>query len=375
MATTEKIKGTVKFISTSKNKFFPTLKKRVDAHFELNRLSKYGDHALTIKTFILLGVYVLPFFCLLYFQPGWLLALALWSVMGLGIAGLGMNVMHDGNHGSFSSRSSINWLTAHTLNMMGGSTYNWKLQHNILHHTYTNITGMDDDIASKPALRLTPHAKVSRVHRYQWIHGFFLYGLTTLFWVTAKDFIQYARYLKNNVVAASSAARKRWILAKMILLKVVYFTAFFAVPVIITDIPFMQVIFGFLIMHFIAGLILTVIFQLAHSLEGTAHPLPGKDGILPSDWAIHQLRTTMNFSPNNKLLTWYAGGLNFQVEHHLFPKISHVHYPAISAIVKTTAAEYNIPYLEHKTFRGALLAHIHFLKKLGKLPKLEEAIG
>lgn len=369
-----KVKGGVKFVNVQKNQFFSILKKRVDEHFTTNNLTRYGNSTLVIKTVILLSVYLLPFACLLYFQPGWWISLALWTVMGFGIAGLGMSVMHDGNHGSYSSRKSVNWLMGHVLNVMGGSTYNWKLQHNILHHTYTNIADMDDDIAPKPGLRLCPHSKVSKVHKYQWIHGFLLYSLTTLFWVTAKDFIQYVKYKKSKVSAASKK-ESRWILTKTIVLKVVYFAAFFIVPILVIEIPFIEILAGFLIMHVIAGLLLTVIFQLAHSLEGTSHPLPGNDRILENDWAIHQMQTTMNFSPNNKWLSWYVGGLNFQVEHHLFPRISHVHYPAIAAIVKSTAAEFSVPYLEHKSFRQALKAHVQFLKKLGKLPNLEEAIG
>jgi linoleoyl-CoA desaturase len=294
--------------------------------------------------------------------------------MGIGVAGLGMSVMHDGNHGSYSSNKRVNWLMGHILNIMGGSTYNWKLQHNILHHTYTNITHMDDDIASKPTLRLSPHTKRSKLHQYQWIHGFFLYGLTTLFWVTAKDFIQYVKY-KRNKVSNVSQRESNWILAKTIILKVLYFCTYFIAPIVLFDIPFVQVLTGFLLMHFIAGLVLTMIFQLAHSLEGTSHPLPNEHGVLENDWAIHQMKTTTNFSPDNKLLSWYVGGLNYQVEHHLFPRISHIHYPAIAGIVKSTAEEFNVPYLQYKTFGLAMNAHIRFLKKLGKLPDLEEAIG
>jgi linoleoyl-CoA desaturase len=232
---------------------------------------------------------------------------------------------------------------------------------------------MDEDISSKPALRLSPHEKRNFSHRFQWLHAFILYGLTTLFWVTAKDFIQFARY-KNNNVSNASDGENRLILFKIVILKVVYFLVFLLVPVLLFSISFTQVLMGFLLMHFIAGVVLTVIFQLAHSLEGTNHPLP-KNGVLENDWAIHQMNTTMNFSPDNRLLSWYVGGLNYQVEHHLFPRISHVHYPALSRIVRSTASEYHIPYLQHQTFRKAITAHIYFLKKLGKISSLEEAIG
>ena len=367
-------KGAVKFVNVQKNSFFSTLRKRVDEYFIKNNISKYGNQKLLVKTTVLLLMYLFPLFLIVFASPVYGISLLLWTVMGIGMAGLGMSVMHDANHGSYSSNKAVNWSMAHILNIMGGSTGNWKMQHNILHHTYTNITHMDDDIASKPALRLSPHTAVSKLHRFQWIHSFLLYGLTTLYWVTAKDFVQYFRY-KNNGANTATSTKNWWTMTKIVLVKIFYFSFFVLMPTLIFQIPFIQVITGFLLMHFVSGLILTVIFQLAHSLEGTSHPLPDRKGIIENDWAIHQMNTTMNFAPKNKWLSWYVGGLNFQVEHHLFPKISHIHYPNIAPIVRATAQEFKIPYLEHKTFTKALGAHILFLKKLGRLPDIDEAIG
>ena len=369
-----KLKGQVKFVNKDKNQFFATLKKRVDGYFKENNLSKHANGVLFVKTIVLLLAYVLPFAALLFFQPSFGMSLLLWTIMGFGVAGLGMSVMHDANHGAYSANKVVNFLMAHVLNLLGGSTVNWKLQHNILHHTYTNVVHMDEDIDDKLVLRFSPHTKVKRVHRFQWLYSFLFYGLTTLYWVLGKDFVQYVKF-KNNGVNAASAGENRIMLAKIIALKIVYLFVFLVMPTLFFNIPFGQVLAGFLLMHFIAGIILTVVFQLAHSVEGTAHPLPDENGVIENDWAIHQLNTTVNFSRRNKWLSWYVGGLNFQIEHHLFPRISHVHYPAISGIVKSTAEEFGIPYLENQTFGQALNSHIDFLKKLGRLPDLNEAIG
>lgn len=369
-----KLKGQVKFVNKDKNVFFATLKKRVDNYFKENNLSKYANGTMILKTVVLLLVYILPFAALLLFTPSFGISLLLWTVMGLGVAGLGMSVMHDANHGAYSSNKVVNTMMARVLNLLGGSTVNWKLQHNILHHTYTNVTHMDDDIEDKLMLRFSPHTEVKRVHRFQWIYSFLFYGLTSLYWVVAKDFVQYVKF-KNNGVNAGSAKENRVMLAKMIVLKIVYLFVMLVVPTVFFHIPFSELLAGFLLMHFIAGVILTVIFQLAHSVEDAAHPMPDENGIIENDWAIHQINTTVNFSRRNKWLSWYVGGLNFQVEHHLFPRISHVHYPAISGIVKSTAEEFGIPYLENQTFGQALQSHIDFLKRLGKLPNLDEAIG
>jgi linoleoyl-CoA desaturase len=132
---------------------------------------------------------------------------------------------------------------------------------------------------------------------------------------------------------------------------------------------------GFITMHFIAGVILTVVFQLAHTVEGTTHPVPDETGTIENNWAVHQMNTTVNFSRQSRLISWYVGGLNFQVEHHLFPTICHVHYPEISEIVKTTAEEFGIPYLENRTFMDAVNSHIETLRRFGRLPDINEALA
>jgi linoleoyl-CoA desaturase len=128
-------------------------------------------------------------------------------------------------------------------------------------------------------------------------------------------------------------------------------------------------------MHFFGGLILSFVFQLAHTVEGTDHPLPDETGTINNEWAIHQMTTTVNFSRKNRLISWYVGGLNFQVEHHLFPRICHIHYPKIADIVKTTATEYKVPYMENNSFFSAIKSHFATLKRLGKLPDLNEIMA
>jgi linoleoyl-CoA desaturase len=366
-------KGNVKFVDAHKTGFYTILKKRVDAHFTENNLSKYADTGMVVKTFVLLLAYMLPFILLLVFQPPFAWNMLLWAFMGVSVSGIGMSVMHDANHGAYSKHKNINVLVGSTLNLLGGSVFNWKLQHNIMHHTYTNITDMDEDIQDRLVLKFSPHTQLKKHHQFQWIYAFFFYGLLTFYWATAKDFVQFAQYTKNGV-NPHNASENRVILLKIIAIKLFYFALMFGIPLLV-GIPFLQIFAGFMLMHFLAGLILTTVFQLAHTLEHTAHPMPDENGIIHDDWAVHQLKTTVNFSPNNKLLSWYVGGLNYQVEHHLFQKISHVHYPAISHIVKETAAEYGVPYMVNDTLGKALQSHVNYLKQLGKLPNLHEVMG
>lgn len=369
-----KLKEKVKFVNKDKNLFFPTLRKRVDAYFQENNISKQANSTMVVKTIVLVSAYILPFLLLLAFQPSFGMSLLLWFVMGLGIAGIGMSVMHDANHSAYSSDKRINYLLGHTLNLAGGSATNWKFQHNILHHTYTNIIPIDEDVKDRLVLRFSPHTKVRFYHKLQWLYAFFFYGLLTLYWVLAKDFVQFFLFINNGV---NSESRKENVVTmlKLIALKVVYFFVILAVPVLFFNIPFYQVLTGFLLMHFVAGIILTVVFQLAHTVEGTSHPQPNESGIIENDWAIHQMETTVNFARDNKWISWYVGGLNFQVEHHLFPRICHVHYPHIADIVKQTAEEFGVPYMENKTFGKAVRSHVATLERFGKLPGLNEAIG
>jgi len=363
----------IRFISNDKTQFFTTLHNRVDSYFKENNLSKHANAGVVLKTIILLSAYLLPLFLMSWLQPalGW--SLALWALMGLAMAGVGMSVMHDSIHGAYSSNPRINEILGYSLVLLGGAVSNWKFQHNNLHHTFTNITHYDDDIADKPGLRFSPHTEVKPAHRSQWLHAIFIYSLTTLYWAVAKDFMQFVRYRRIGL-NKNTAAQNRVLLAKIVGVKIIYFSLFLALPML-AGIPVLEVIAGFLLMHAICGIILTVIFQLAHSVEETSHPLPNANGIVENDWAIHQMNTTVNFSRKNRLLSWYVGGLNFQVEHHLFPKICHIHYPKIAGIVERTASEFNVPYLEHKTFGHALRSHFATLRRFGRLPDMDEMMG
>jgi len=366
-------KTLVKFNQEGKTAFFTTLKSRIDQHFKENNISKNANATMVIKTIVMLGLYLGPFAYVIYFQPSWPLAMLLFTIMGLGLAGVGMCIMHDANHGSYSSNKKINTLLGHTLNLAGGSVCNWKIQHNILHHTYTNIAHMDDDIADKGVLRLNPHTPARGFLRFQYLYACAFYAILTLYWVVAKDFVQYRKYGRQGLYKGSATARA-WFLVRILFDKAAYLALFIALPIWM-GVPVGLLVVGFLLMHFTSGLILTLIFQMAHTVEGTKHPLPDEHGTIENAWAIHQMETTTNFSMNNPFLTFYLGGLNYQVEHHLFPNICHVHYPALSPIVRQTAAEFGIPYLEKRTFMDGLRSHFNLLRNLGRLPKASEAIG
>jgi linoleoyl-CoA desaturase len=253
---------------------------------------------------------------------------------------------------------------AYSTDFIGASSFTWKIQHNIMHHSYTNIHHMDEDITGKAFLRLTPDEKLKKYHRFQHIYAMFLYSLASISWVLKKDFTQLAVYNKEGTTKKYGFNPKRETIF-MIATKLFYVLYIIVLPIVV-GVPIWIVLVGFLLMHMIAGLVITTIFQLAHVVEGPEHFATPDDGKIDSLWIIHQLKTTANFAPKNRLITWFVGGLNFQIEHHLFPKICHIHYRKIAKIVKNTAKEFDLPYHEYSKFRMALASHLRFLKMLGR---------
>ena len=355
--------STVKFNNKLQIEFVTALKQRVDDFFKSNNRSKYGGIKILFKiivfTFLYFGGYALILSNLFNVYEMWLFTV----VMGISAAGIGMTYMHDANHNSLSKNKKINKIVSLSADMLGVSSLNWKIQHNILHHTYTNIENLDEDINSRPLYRFTKGAKHYKFHKFQHIYMFFLYGLMTLIWSLSADFSQMKRFYKEGLLGKKRNYKTE--ISKLIISKLIYFAYILVLPFFLVDITWWQVLIGFFTMHFFTGLILALTFQLAHLVEKTEFPEP-VDGRIDENWSVHQLKTTADFAQKNKLLGWYIGGLNFQVEHHLFPHISHVHYPDIAKIVKQTTDEFGIRYNVYDTFAQAVKSHIRMLKKMGK---------
>jgi linoleoyl-CoA desaturase len=348
--------------------FTQTLNKRVNEYFKTNNLSRVANTEMVIKTLVMFGLYFVPYALMVtgvVTSVGWMFALVL--VMSLGLAGIGLSVMHDANHGAYSNKKWLNNLMGYSLNMVGANAFNWKIQHNVLHHTYTNVHEEDEDISPRGVLRLSPHSNWKWFHKYQFIYAWFLYGLMTIVWMVFKDFVRIIRYQKNGLARSNNANMvMEWLI--LIITKLIYVSYIFVIPFLVTSLSGWQILFGILTMHYIAGFILAIIFQPAHVIEGTEYPLPDEHHKLENTWAVHQLHTTTNFGNKSRWFSWYVGGLNFQIEHHLFPNICHVHYRKISGIVERTAKEFNLPYKSATTFVDALLGHARLLKQLGTSP-------
>jgi len=345
----------------NKNKiFFNALKAEVDAYFERNGIRKTGNWKLYLKTIILIPSAIGLYSLLMFLQMPAMLSIFLWFLFGLNMAAIGFNIMHDACHGSFSTKGWVNEIFGWTNNFLGGNAFLWKLKHNIIHHTYTNIDGIDDDINNMPFLRQCSTQQLKPMHKFQSAYMFVLYGFTSLFMF----FMDYIKYFSKKVY---TTALKPMDFKEHLMFWVgkLFFIAFYIVlPIML--IGWKWWLAGFIISQFTLGLTLAIVFQLAHVVEHAEFDSAGVDPVkIENEWAIHQVKTTANFAFSNKLVTWFVGGLNYQIEHHLFPRISHIHYPAISKIVKETCEKFDLNYIYFPSTRSAIASHVRFMHNMG----------
>ncbi len=354
----------LKFIDRKKSTFLPTLKERVGTYFTDNELSRHANKFMVFKTVFFLLLMLLFYGLILAGIFPLVIELLLAIALGMTMSFIGFNVCHDALHGAYSSSKKVNKGLGFIFNVIGANAYVWNITHNIVHHSYTNIAGHDEDIEIAPGLiRVNETDKLNKLQRYQHIYAFFLYGLTTLSWFFRKD---YLKFFQKNVGKSHQNNHPKIEYFNLFFYKIIYYTLFILVPLLVMDLTWWQFLIGYLAMNIAEGLVLGLVFQLAHVVENTEIVHPTENNNIEEAWAIHQLVTTANFAPKSKLAAFLCGGLNMQVEHHLFPKICHIHYRKISIIVKQTALEFNLPYNENRSFYSALRSHYFFLKKLGR---------
>jgi linoleoyl-CoA desaturase len=341
------------------------VKQRVHQYFADRRLAKTGDWRLFLKTGIILLWFVL--FYMLYVFCVTSLSMSLLTVVGLaqGFILIGFNMMHDGGHYSYSRQKTINWFMSFTLDLIGGSHVLWRQKHNILHHTYTNIHAFDPDLHTAGLFRLSPEQPWQPWHRWQHLYAVPVYSLLTLSWVMYGDFRKFfSGHIGHHPLPRQTGVET----GVFFMTKLVYVGYMLVLPACFH--PVLHVLIAFVVMHVCFGFTLSLVFQLAHTVEHTAFPTPeAYTGRMAHEWAVHQVKTTANFAPTNAFARWYLGGLNFQIEHHLFASICYIHYPALSTIVRQTCDEFAIPYVCYPTVWAAIVGHYRLLKTLGR-PRL-----
>lgn len=349
------MKATIKFNNIN-TLFSKALKQNINSYFKEYAKPKTGDRRIFLKAGVLLATLVVTYSLLVFVQPHWIVSVMLCIALGVNLAAIGFNIMHDAGHNSFSSHKKLNNILSYSLNLLGGNIYFWKLKHNIAHHTYTNIDGEDHDIEIK-FMRIHHDQKLKKHHKYQHLYFVLLYGISYLAWIFYQDYEKYFRQrLGKDSEKFYFPLRERVIFWVS---KVVHFSVFVVIPVLVVG--WLPTLLGLLIAGLVCGFCLATVFQLAHVVSETEFKTV-EGARVESEWMVHQLHSTANFATQSKVLTWLLGGLNFQVEHHLFPKISHIHYPALNRIVKATCEEFNIKYVEFSTFGKAFQSHIRAIR-------------
>jgi linoleoyl-CoA desaturase len=347
---------------TQHRDFQKTLNERVNAYLRDNHLPARDVPAMYLKTVVVLAWWLGTYLLLLlgHFSP--LVNLVLCLVWAMAIGSIGFNVMHDSNHGGYSNNPQVNKLVSLSAEMLGMSGFRWRTKHNVWHHTYTNISGFDDDVETFGLMRLTPREPWKPLYRGQAWYFPVVYSFIGFDFIL-RDFMMVftGKSDANHVYPKMSASDKVtfWVG------KLFFFVIMFALPLLVF--PWWQVLIGFVIIMLTLSLVLGVIFQLAHINGDTAFPEPvGSPQHIDNEWAVHQVETTADFAPHNRLLNLYIGGLNYQIEHHLMPHICHLNYPRLAPIVRATCEEFGIRYTSYPTWREAFACHLHELRLLGR---------
>lgn len=347
------------------DRFIRELRRRVDAYFERTGRRRRDCPSMYFKTATVLAWFAAAYLLLLLVATSWWAIVPLAAVLGVSIAAIGFNIQHDGGHKAYSERPWINKIMALTLDLMGGSSYLWNWKHNSIHHTYTNINGEDDDIAVGFLGRLSPQQPRYKFHRLQGIYLWLLYGFLALKWHLFDDFYNIAT---GHIGGHKIPRPKGKDLMVFIGGKVIFFSLAFVIPMLLH--PVLAVLGVYALAAFVSGVVLAVVFQLAHCVEEADFPVPvptaGGGQEIQNAWAVHQVQTTVDFARGNRLLCWFLGGLNFQIEHHLFNRICHVHYPALSKVVEEVCHEFGVRYAAHGSFWRAVASHYRFLVAMGQ---------
>ncbi|WP_244924015.1 fatty acid desaturase family protein [Enhygromyxa salina] len=350
----------------TRTEFSLELKRRVDAYFRATGRSRGGGARMMVKTAIIFAWLFASYAGLLALGGSWVAVVVFGLSCGLATAGLGMAVQHDGGHLAYSEHRGVNRAAATVLDLLGASSYVWRVKHGVIHHTYTNIEGVDDDLDAAPFARMAPGQPHRRLHRFQHLYMWPLYGLLTAKWFLFDDFSNLARgRLGDHRIRRPRGAD----LAIFIAGKLAHFTWALLIPILVFGLGKGLVFYAAL--SIACGVTLSVVFQLAHCVEEAQFPTVAEAQAHTRDFAAHQLATTVDFARDNKLLSWYVGGLNFQAVHHLFPRVSHLHYPALAKIVEQTAAEFGVRYRATAKLWTALRSHYRWLRRMGS----GEAVG
>jgi linoleoyl-CoA desaturase len=337
------------------------VRRRVDEYFRTTGRRQRDCWQMYLKTAIIMGSLALSYLLLVFVARAWWQSVPLAVLIGFAAAGIGFNIQHDGGHHAYSDRRWINKLMAMTLDFIGGSSYLWHWKHGVIHHTYVNVTGHDSDLNLGIFGRVTPHQRRLAFHRWQHLYLWPLYGCLAIRWQLIDDF---RRLIAGRIGSHRIRRPTGGDLIVLVAGKAIFFTWAFGIPLLFHSVNAVLVHYG--IAALVLGTTLAAVFQVAHCVEEAAFPAPSVGTRrIERAWAVHQVETAVDFARSSRIVAWLLGGLNFQIEHHLFPRLSHVNYPAISKLVEQTCRDFGVAYTEHRSFREGVTAHLRWLRRMG----------
>lgn len=366
-----RLRNTIKYARGGE--FQRELRRRVHAYFTENELNPRGGVRLLLKSLVIMAWFVGSWVALVFFTDHWWQAVPLTVSLALSIAAIGFAIQHDAGHGAFSRSKAVNRIAAFMLDVTGGSSYIWKIKHGDLHHHYTNIAEVDEDIDARPFLRMAASQRWRWYHRYQHFYAWILYGFLPPKWLLVDDF----RALIRGRIGSESVSRPRgWELAFLFVGKAIFFTWAVVIPLLMGH-HILAIIGLYAVGAWVLGVTLATVFQLAHVLEGRVFEEASdpERNALERSWAEHQIATTADFAPGSAFLTWFVGGLNYQVVHHLFPLVSHLHYPEIAPIVDEVCTQHGLERKSYSRLTHALRSHVRFMRAMGQRPVSVESTG
>ncbi|GLR19880.1 fatty acid desaturase family protein [Portibacter lacus] len=344
-----------------KDDFLVVLQGKVENYFKSGQKSKFANASFYGKALFLFTAYVGFYFVFLFHEPS-IYTLCGYILMGPLAIIIGLNVAHDAAHSIISRRKWVNKLFLYTFDFLGASSAIWKKRHVESHHQYANILNEDADLKQTPLVRIFPSDEIRKVNKYQHFYMPFIFLNYTLFWLIFRDFQDLRNKGKGSSIRIIFSKVEVFLI---LLFKVLYFTYILVIPLIFAEFQWWQVVIAYILMNWMAGITITLALVPAHVASTSEFPLPDENGVMPHSWSHHQLLTTTDYATNKFIINWLMGGFNHHIAHHLFPRINHVHYKAITTLVKETAEEFGLTYNYEESLYNAYLSHFNLLRNNG----------
>src|SRR5262249_5601159 len=336
-----------------------------EAYLASAHKSPRAGWVLLVKALILVSLVVGSYAAILVIGKGWIL-IPLGVVFAVSALLLAINVGHDASHDAVFKSRLLNFILHRACFLLTGiNGYLWRMRHLNSHHLFPNVNGSDTDIDENPVMRLSPNQPWRWHFQFQHIYGPFMYLFAASHTTWWGDFV----YLSKKNLANMTDIKHPWYEYILFFLsKLAYVAIVLVIPMLVLEIPWWQVVLGYLFVKCVASLLFVFLLIGTHFSDLADFPVPDeKTGSVGRTWAEHNMATACDWSPHSLLAHFISGGVNAHASHHLFPDVCHTHYPAIAKLIERSAQEFGVPY-NRVSMWGMVRSHFLFLYQLGRRP-------